>query len=131
MEGLNLLLKNSNAENKLSCIKVSRMFNILHLFFVDDVLILTKDDLQEWLEIDKLIVLFCKASGLQVNVTKTTLHFEGLTNSYLTPFRSFLRYTFSAMDTWFKYLGYHLKTGAQRTSDWNWLLIKMEKKIGL
>jgi hypothetical protein len=96
---------------------------------VDDVLILTKVDLQEWLEIDKLIVLFCKASGLQVNVSKTTLHFEGLSESDLTPFRSFLPYTFSALDTGFKYLGYHLKTGAQRATDWNWLLIKMEKRL--
>jgi hypothetical protein len=114
MEGLSLLLKKSKEEKNLTGIKVSRLINILHLFFVDDVLILTKVDLQEWREIEKLIVLFCKASGLQVNVTKTTLHFEGLSDSDLTPFRSFLPYTFSALNTGFKYLGYHLKTGAQR-----------------
>jgi len=107
------------------------MFHILHLFFMDDVLILMKVDLQEWLEIDKLIVLFCKASGIQVNVSKTTLHFEGLSKSDLTPFRSFLLYNFSALDTGFKCLGYHLNTSMQRAVDWNWLLIKMEKKIGL
>jgi hypothetical protein len=58
MEGLSLLLKKSKGENKLSCIKVSRMFNILHLFFMDDILILTKVDLHEWLEIEKLIGFF-------------------------------------------------------------------------
>jgi hypothetical protein len=131
MEGLSLLLKKSKEENNISGIKVSRMINILHLFFVDDVLIMTKANLQEWLEIDKLIVLFCKASGLQVNVSKTTMFFEGLSDSDLTPYRSFLPYTFSSLDTGFKYLGYHLKTGVHRATDWNWLLIKMEKKIGL
>ena len=64
MEGLNLLLKRRKEENKLSGIKVSSLINILHLFFVDDVLILTKVNLQEWREIDKLIILFCKAIGL-------------------------------------------------------------------
>jgi len=101
MEGLGLLLKKSKEDNKLSGIKVSKMFNILHLFFVDDVFILTKADLQEWLEIDKLIVLFCKASGFQVNVSKTTLHFEDFSELDLTPFRSFLPYTFSSLDTSF------------------------------
>jgi hypothetical protein len=49
----------------------------------------------------------------------------------LTPYRSFLPYTFSALATGFKYLGYQLKTGAHRADDWYWLLEKMEKKIGL
>jgi len=64
MEGLSLLLKKRKVENKLSGIKVSKMLNILHLFFMDDVLILMKVDLQEWSEIENLIVFFCKASGL-------------------------------------------------------------------
>jgi hypothetical protein len=86
---------------------------------MDNVLILTKADLQEWLEIDKLIVLFCKASGFQVNIFKTTMFFESLSDSDLTPYRSFLPYTFSSLDTGFKYLEYHLKTCVQRASDWN------------
>jgi hypothetical protein len=89
MEGLSLLLKESKGEGKVTGIKVSRMIKILHLFFVDDVLIMTKATLQEWLEIDKIIKLFCKASGLQVNDSKTTIHFEGLTEADLIPFKSF------------------------------------------
>jgi hypothetical protein len=85
MEGLSLLLKKSKGEGKLTGIKVSRMINILHLFFVDDVLIMTKENIQEWLEIDKLILLFCKASGLQVNESKTTVLFEGLSEVDLNP----------------------------------------------
>jgi len=78
MEGFSLLLKKSKGEKKITRIRVSKMINIWNLFFVDDVLILTKADLQEWREIYNLIVLFCKASGLQVNTTKTTMHFDGL-----------------------------------------------------
>jgi len=48
-------------------IKVSRLTKILHLLFVDDVLIMSKAILLEWREIDKLIYLFCKSSGLSVN----------------------------------------------------------------
>jgi hypothetical protein len=42
MEGLSLLMKSSIGEGNLSGIKVSRMIKILHLLFVDDVLIMTK-----------------------------------------------------------------------------------------
>jgi hypothetical protein len=41
---------------------------ILHLIFVDDVLIMTKDSLEEWLVIKTLLELFCCASGLKVNL---------------------------------------------------------------
>jgi hypothetical protein len=112
MEGLSLLLKKRKEEKNLTGIKVSRLISILHLFFVDDVLIFSKADLQEWREIEKLIVLFYKAFGLQANVSKTTLHFEGLSNSDLIPYKSLLSYTFSALTLGFKYLGCFLKTGA-------------------
>jgi hypothetical protein len=71
MEALSILLKKSKLENKLTGVKVSNMINILHLLFVDDVLILTKADLSEWKEIFDLIHLFCKVTGLQVNSLKT------------------------------------------------------------
>jgi hypothetical protein len=73
--------------------------------------------------------LFCKASGLQVNSSKTTVHYEGLTDTELIPFKTVLPYTFSALNTGFKYLGIHLKTGPQRAADWSWLLTKIGKKI--
>jgi hypothetical protein len=129
MEALSLLLKKSKAENKVSSVRVSSMINILHLVFVDDVLILSKDDLTEWREIFDLILLFCKATGLQVNSSKTTMHHEGMTDSELVPLRSLLPYTFSALYLGFKYLGFHLKTGPQRVADWSWLLTKIEKRL--
>jgi hypothetical protein len=130
MEALSLLLKKSKVENKLSGVKVSNLINILHLLFVDDVLILSKADLSEWKEIFDLINLFCKVTGLQVNSSKTTVHFEGLSDAELIPLKSLLPYTFSALNLGFKYLGFHLKTGPQRVADWAWLLTKIEKKIG-
>jgi hypothetical protein len=117
MEGLSLLLKNNIGEGNLSGIKVSRMIKILHLLFVDDVLIMTKATLQEWMEIDKIIKIFCKASRLLVNQSKTTVHFEGLSDVELAPFKAFLPYTFTDLSISFKYLGYFLKIGAYKAED--------------
>jgi hypothetical protein len=101
MEGLSLLLKNSFEEGIITGIKVSRLTKILHLLFVDDVLIMSKASLLEWREIDKLIFLFCKASGLSVNQTKSTVHFEGLTDLELVHYKSLLPYTFSDLSLGF------------------------------
>jgi hypothetical protein len=80
MEGLSLLLKKSQAEGSISGLKIARLTKILHLLFVDDILILSNANLVEWREIDKLISLFCKASGLAVNLSKSIVHHAGLSN---------------------------------------------------
>jgi hypothetical protein len=58
MEGLILLLKEIQSEGKLTGVKVSKTIKILHILFVDDVIIMTKATLSEWWEIDKIIKLF-------------------------------------------------------------------------
>jgi hypothetical protein len=80
---------------------------------------MSRESVSEWKEIDMLIGLFCKASGLLINHTKTIVHYEGLSEADLAPFKLVLPFTFSALSGGFKYLGYYLKTGAQRANDWD------------
>jgi hypothetical protein len=76
MEGLSLALKRSKEEGLLTGIKVSRLYKIIHLLFVDDILILSKASIAEWQEIKRILDVFCKASGLLINEQKTTfLHY--------------------------------------------------------
>jgi hypothetical protein len=83
MEGLNLTLKEGRANGKLTGIKVSRLINILHLLFVDDVLIMTKASIEEWKEIEKILCVFCGASGLMINLQKSTFHHFGVKHEIL------------------------------------------------
>jgi hypothetical protein len=131
MEGLSILMKSSILEGTLTGIKVSRMIKILHLLFVDDVLIMTKVTLKEWMEVVNILQLFCKASGLLINHSKTIVHYEGITDAEVTPLKELLPYSFIELSIGFKYLGYFLKTRTCKTEEWNWLVTKMEKKIGL
>jgi hypothetical protein len=110
MEGLSLLMKDSLARGAVSGIKVSRMINILHILFVDDVIIMSKASTREWLEIVRLLGLFCKASGLSLNQQKTFVLFEGIIETELDPFKSFLPFSFSPLSGSFRYLGYNPKT---------------------
>jgi len=55
MEALSLLLKDSQNARLLTGIKVSQTMRMLHILFVDDVLIMTNVIMQEWWEIDKIL----------------------------------------------------------------------------
>jgi hypothetical protein len=55
MESLSILLKKRQEQGKLTGVKVSCVVKILHLIFVDDVLIMTKASIEEW-QLVKLIL---------------------------------------------------------------------------
>lgn len=80
MEGLSLLLKESQSEGKITGIKVSRFTKVLHLLFADDVLIMTNGSLHEWTDITDLLKTFCNASGLLINWNKSTFHHVNLSS---------------------------------------------------
>jgi len=117
LEGLSLLLKESKVAGNIACIKVSRMIRILHIFFVDDILIMTNATINEWIEIDRIMNFFCKASGLKVNKQKSNFLYEGLSNANLAPHRTVLPYKFSKQSIGFRYLGFYLTTGLQKSVD--------------
>jgi hypothetical protein len=72
------------------------------------------NDLNEWKEILDYINHLCKSIGLQVNSFKTTVHFKGLSETEMVPYRSLLVFPFLALHLGFKYLGFFLKIGMQR-----------------
>jgi hypothetical protein len=75
------------------------------------------------------MTLFCNASSLIVNPLKSTVHHKGISETELSSYKNFLPYTFIELSLEFWYLGYYLKTGTHRAADWNWLMVRMEKKI--
>jgi hypothetical protein len=87
MEGLSILLKKGKVAGKLTGVKVARIVKILHLFFVDDVLIMTRANLQEWKEIAGILSSFVSASGLEINISKSTFHYSGIDDDSLAPFK--------------------------------------------
>jgi hypothetical protein len=55
MEGLSLALKCNQEVGLLSGIKVSHFIKILHLLFVDDILLMTSGTIEEWKEISRIL----------------------------------------------------------------------------
>jgi hypothetical protein len=85
--------------------------------------------LEEWQEIKTAIELFCRVVGLTVNQTKSIILSEGLSDLELAPFKALLNFSFRALADGFKYLGYYLKTGPHRATDWDWLVSRFSQKI--
>jgi len=106
------------------------LVKILHLFFVDDVLIMTKATLQEWKEIENILNIFYRATSMLVNMTKSTFHHSGLQGEELEKFKEAFPYNFVELFEGFRYLGYFLNTGKYKVEYWRWLIEKFEKRIG-
>ena len=117
MEGLSLSLKKIQSEGKMYGIKVSRMFKILHLLFVDDVLIMSKTSFSEWQEIHTLLNALCGAFGLEINANKSTfLHF-GVQHDFLDNLNSLFQFSFLSLSIGFKYLGFYLNMDSYKVVD--------------
>jgi hypothetical protein len=129
MEGLSLSLKKSQLEGKLTGIKVSRLVRILHLLFVDDVIIMSNASIVEWKEIHTLLNAFFVASGLDININKSTFHHFGVQQDLLNQLSALYHYGVMSLLKGFKYLGYYLKIDSYKVVDWKWLLKKYEQRI--
>jgi hypothetical protein len=129
MEGLSLALKHNQENGLLSGIKVSRFLKILHLLFVDDILLMTSGAIAKWIEICRILKLFCKSSGLRINPHKTTFLHHGVTPTVLDSLKSFFPYNHRDISEGFRYLGFFLKFDRLKAADWLWLVEKYEKRI--
>jgi hypothetical protein len=95
MESLSIILAKFCSDHKISGIKVSRLNKIIHLMFVDDILLMSLAELSEWLVILDALHLFCSISGLSINAQKTTVHYWGLSEAELLLFKASIPSLFS------------------------------------
>jgi len=122
MEGLSLLLTKSFTELKITGIKVKKFIKLFHLMFVDDVLLMTIADPAEWTVIQDVLSLFCTASGLAINHSKSTVHYWGLSETELICLKNSIPFSFIDLSAGFKYLGYRLMLRASSPDEWQWLV---------
>jgi hypothetical protein len=129
MESLSLSLKKAQADGMLSGIKVSRLVKVLHLLFVDDILIMSKASLAEWEKIRDILLVFCRASGLVINVQKSVFMYAGVDPEILQSLKDLLHFSCKDLAVGFKYLGYLMKPDCYKSEDWQWLIDKFESRI--
>jgi hypothetical protein len=67
---------------------------------------MTREDLNLWWEIDKIISSFCIAYGLKVNKSKSIVLHVGLSSNDVSPYKDLLPYSFRELSVGFKCMGY-------------------------
>lgn len=73
MEGLSSLIGAEHRRGKIMGIKIMENCFLSHLLFVDDVLIFLNDNIGDTLALQYVFDLFQKATGMIINVRKSTL----------------------------------------------------------
>jgi hypothetical protein len=87
--------------------------------FVDDILLMEKAELSEWLVILEILNVFCTATGLSINPSKSSVHYWGVSEADLLLLKGSIPFTFIDLKEGFCCLGFRLKPRASTSADWS------------
>eukprot|EP00253_Pinus_taeda_P028824 PITA_28824 len=128
-EGLSQLILKAKREGVIKGLEVAVNLCITHLLFVDDILLFSNGNQVEIKEIKRILELFMKATGMQVNFRKSQLILDGFNRQEESHITFVLPFNVQKLGDPFKYLGFWLKPDTYKKQDWNWLIAKIEARI--
>jgi hypothetical protein len=102
---------------------------ISHLLFIDDIWVSIYGSLRDMSSLKKTLDLFCKATGMKINLEKSCLLTSLCSGAKVTSFLRLLPVQYKSLEEGVKYLGFHLKPDKYKKSDWAWLIRKVEVRI--
>ena len=128
-EGLSCLLKSRNQSSNLSGIKVAPSAPMVsHLLFADDSLLFFKANRESALEVKEVLQLYCDASGQQVNMDKSSIHFaKGCRNNVREEIKDILQVHNVSLSE--KYLGMPSDVGNSVNGAFKYLKDRVWKKV--
>jgi hypothetical protein len=128
-EGLTGLLKSRNQSSVLKGIKVAPLTPMVsHLLFADDSLLFFRANRENALVIKEVLNTYCRASGQQINMDKSFIHFaKGVRQNIRDDIKSLLEVHNEALSE--KYLGMPSDVGAASTGAFKYLKDRMWGKI--
>ena len=129
VEGLSQALKNAKYLGMIRGIQISHHLLITHLLFVDDVLIFFLGSLRDVQSLSDIMLLFSKATRMEINEGKYTVTTHLLTLDETQAFARVFPFIQIDIDVGLKYLGFSLKPNDCRNMDWCWLIEKLEKRL--
>lgn len=131
MEGLSSLIHREKEAGDIHGIRLHDFLQLAHLLFVDDVIIFLDGSCQECSQFDKILHIFCRATGMAPNHNKSTIiQTKCLAHEHEHAIQKF-PYVCNHIGEGLKYLGFHLKPNDYQIKDWNWLIAKVECRINI
>ena len=77
----------------------------------------------------EILVSFCKASRTKINDDKSSLYFSCMEDTEVITLHNIFTFPVNRIENGMKYLGFHLKPCIYLIRDWDWLIIKVEKRL--
>ena len=77
----------------------------------------------------EIMQTFCKVSGMLINVDKSSLLYSRLDAVELITVQNIFTFTVTKLEFGLKYLGFYLKPCRYYSKNWDWLVVKVEKRI--
>jgi len=130
-EGLSRVIKNAKNLGSLVGIHITRELSLTHLLFVDDVLIFCSGSIRETQTLHEILVLFSKATGMDINVGKSTITTHLLRAREREVLGRLFPFSPLRLDEGLSYLGFQLKPNKYLKNDWYWLLVRLENQLKL
>jgi hypothetical protein len=118
LECLSILLKKSKLAGTLTGIRASTLTQILHLLFIDDIIIMTMDSLNEWIEIFNVLNVFFSVTGLKINFQKSLFLATGAKEAFLSELKTLYGIDYRDLEVGFNYIGYFIKPTRYKAKDW-------------
>jgi hypothetical protein len=128
-EGLTGLLKSRNQSSVLNGIKVAPLAPMVsHLLFADDSLLFFRANRENSLVIKEVLDTYCRASGQQINMEKSSIHFaKGVRQQNHDEIKSLLEVYNEALSE--KYLGMSSDVGSATTGAFKYLKDRVWSRI--
>ena len=96
---------------------------------MDDVIIFCLGSAHDVDTISEILGLFSTATGMEINVRKSTLTTHGIEDEEVRHAITYSPYNRATLDEGLKYLGFLLKPNNYLKRDWLWLFEKLEKHL--
>jgi hypothetical protein len=128
-EGLPCLLKSRVESSNLSGIRVAPSAPaVSHLLFADDSLLFFKVNRESAEEVNKVLQLYCDASGQWINMDKSSIHFgKGCSNQIREEIKNILNVHQEALSE--KYLGMPTDVGNSSNGAFKYLKDRVWKRV--
>lgn len=130
VEAMNLMLERAKAKGLLSGVQVGpNGINLTHLQFADDTLILCNNNLEELMEIKRILRFFQVMSGLKINFDKSMIY--GIKIPKADILISAQAFGCKQGSLPIKYFGLPLGANPKKASTWQPIVERVKKKLSL
>lgn len=103
--------------NSFHGIRMGRSKCLIHLFFVDDILIFCSCADSDGNLLKEILALFCEAMGMLINVKKSAIYLSDAQGPHRQLFPSLFNFPIHEMGDGLKYLGFNLKPNKYGSAD--------------